>query len=70
VVVLIAAGYFVLGKDIFRLLGLIRGPMLVGFRPPAANRSSQADGAAQFGIATASPASCCRWATRSTSMAR
>ena len=29
--VLIAAGYFVLGKDIFRLLKLIRGPMLVGF---------------------------------------
>ncbi|WP_079437086.1 dicarboxylate/amino acid:cation symporter [Zoogloea sp. LCSB751] len=29
--VLIAAGYFVLGKEIFRLLKLIRGPMLVGF---------------------------------------
>ncbi len=29
--VLIAAGYFVLGKDIFRLLKLVRGPMLVGF---------------------------------------
>jgi len=30
-VVLIAAGYFVLGKDIFRLLKLVRGPMLLGF---------------------------------------
>jgi Na+/H+-dicarboxylate symporter len=30
-VVLIAAGYFVLGKNIFRLLKLIRGPMLLGF---------------------------------------
>jgi len=30
-VVLIAAGYFVLGKDVFRLLKLVRGPMLVGF---------------------------------------
>ncbi len=29
--VLIGAGYLVLGKDIFRLLKLIRGPMLVGF---------------------------------------
>lgn len=29
--VLIAAGYIVLGKQIFRLLSLIRGPMLVGF---------------------------------------
>jgi len=29
--VLIAAGYVVLGKDIFRLLNLVRGPMLVGF---------------------------------------
>jgi Na+/H+-dicarboxylate symporter len=29
--VLIAAGYFVLGKDVFRLLKLIRGPMLLGF---------------------------------------
>ncbi len=29
--VLIAAGYVVLGKDIFRLLKLVRGPMLVGF---------------------------------------
>lgn len=29
--VLIAAGYFVLGKDVFRLLKLVRGPMLVGF---------------------------------------
>ncbi|UCV30225.1 dicarboxylate/amino acid:cation symporter [Ferribacterium limneticum] len=28
---LIAAGYFVLGKDVFRLLKLVRGPMLVGF---------------------------------------
>ncbi|MBS0357591.1 MAG: dicarboxylate/amino acid:cation symporter [Proteobacteria bacterium] len=30
-IVLIAAGYFVLGKEVFRLLKLIRGPMLVGF---------------------------------------
>ncbi|OWW21757.1 dicarboxylate/amino acid:cation symporter [Noviherbaspirillum denitrificans] len=30
-VVLIAAGYVVLGKDVFRLLKLIRGPMLLGF---------------------------------------
>lgn len=30
-VVLIGAGYFVLGKDVFRLVKLIRGPMLVGF---------------------------------------
>lgn len=29
--VLIAAGYLVLGKEIFRLLKLVRGPMLVGF---------------------------------------
>lgn len=29
--VLIAAGYFVLGKEVFRLLKLVRGPMLVGF---------------------------------------
>ena len=29
--VLIAAGYFVLGKDVFRLLKLIRSPMLLGF---------------------------------------
>lgn len=29
--VLIAAGYLVLGKDVFRLLKLVRGPMLVGF---------------------------------------
>lgn len=29
--VLITAGYFVLGKDIFRLLKLVRSPMLVGF---------------------------------------
>ncbi|HYD95869.1 MAG TPA: dicarboxylate/amino acid:cation symporter [Noviherbaspirillum sp.] len=29
--VLIAAGYAVLGKDVFRLLKLVRGPMLVGF---------------------------------------
>ncbi len=29
--VLITAGYFVLGKDVFRLLKLIRGPMLLGF---------------------------------------
>jgi Na+/H+-dicarboxylate symporter len=29
--VLIAAGYVVLGKDVFRLLKLVRGPMLVGF---------------------------------------
>jgi Na+/H+-dicarboxylate symporter len=29
--VLIAVGYFVLGKDVFRLLKLVRGPMLVGF---------------------------------------
>jgi len=29
--VLITAGYFVLGKDVFRLLKLVRGPMLVGF---------------------------------------
>ncbi|KAF4513779.1 UNVERIFIED_CONTAM: hypothetical protein B566_EDAN011700 [Ephemera danica] len=28
---LILAGYLVLGKDIFRLLKLVRGPMLVGF---------------------------------------
>jgi Na+/H+-dicarboxylate symporter len=28
---LIAAGYFVLGKEVFRLLKLVRGPMLVGF---------------------------------------
>lgn len=28
---LITAGYFVLGKDVFRLLKLVRGPMLVGF---------------------------------------
>jgi Na+/H+-dicarboxylate symporter len=30
-IVLIAAGYFVLGKDVFRLFKLIRGPMLLGF---------------------------------------
>ena len=30
-VLLIALGYLVLGKDIFRLLKLVRGPMLVGF---------------------------------------
>ncbi|WP_420476898.1 dicarboxylate/amino acid:cation symporter [Noviherbaspirillum sp. ST9] len=30
-VLLITAGYCVLGKDVFRLLKLIRGPMLVGF---------------------------------------
>ena len=30
-VVLICAGYFVLGKEVFRLLKLIRGPMLLGF---------------------------------------
>ncbi|HYD60849.1 MAG TPA: dicarboxylate/amino acid:cation symporter [Noviherbaspirillum sp.] len=29
--VLIVAGYMVLGKDVFRLLKLIRGPMLLGF---------------------------------------
>jgi Na+/H+-dicarboxylate symporter len=29
--VLITAGYLVLGKDVFRLLKLVRGPMLVGF---------------------------------------
>ncbi len=29
--VVIGAGYFVLGKDVFRLLKLIRGPMLIGF---------------------------------------
>ncbi|RIX48956.1 MAG: dicarboxylate/amino acid:cation symporter [Rhodocyclales bacterium GT-UBC] len=29
--VLITAGYFVLGKDVFRLLKLVRSPMLVGF---------------------------------------
>lgn len=29
--VLIAAGYFVLGKEIFRLLKLVRSPMLLGF---------------------------------------
>ena len=29
--VLIGAGYFVLGKDIFRLLKLVRSPMLLGF---------------------------------------
>jgi Na+/H+-dicarboxylate symporter len=29
--VLITAGYFVLGKDVFRLLKLIRSPMLLGF---------------------------------------
>ena len=29
--VLITAGYFVLGKDVFRLLKLVRGPMLLGF---------------------------------------
>jgi len=29
--VLIGAGYLVLGKDVFRLLKLVRGPMLVGF---------------------------------------
>lgn len=29
--VLIAAGYLMLGKDVFRLLKLVRGPMLVGF---------------------------------------
>ena len=29
--VLICAGYFVLGKEVFRLLKLIRGPMLLGF---------------------------------------
>jgi Na+/H+-dicarboxylate symporter len=29
--VLVIAGYFVLGKDVFRLLKLIRGPMLLGF---------------------------------------
>jgi Na+/H+-dicarboxylate symporter len=29
--VLIAAGYFVLGKDVFRLLKLVRSPMLLGF---------------------------------------
>ena len=28
---LICAGYFVLGKEVFRLLKLIRGPMLLGF---------------------------------------
>jgi Na+/H+-dicarboxylate symporter len=30
-VVLITAGFFVLGKDVFRLVKLIRGPMLLGF---------------------------------------
>lgn len=30
-VVVIIAGYFVLGKDVFRLLKLVRGPMLLGF---------------------------------------
>jgi Na+/H+-dicarboxylate symporter len=30
-VVLIGAGYLVLGRDVFRLLRLIRGPMLIGF---------------------------------------
>lgn len=30
-VVLITAGYFVLGKDVFRLLKLVRSPMLLGF---------------------------------------
>ena len=30
-VLLIVAGYVVLGRDIFRLLNLIRGPLLVGF---------------------------------------
>jgi Na+/H+-dicarboxylate symporter len=29
--VLITAGYFVLGKEVFRLIKLIRGPMLIGF---------------------------------------
>ena len=29
--VLIGAGYLVLGKDVFRLLKLVRGPMIVGF---------------------------------------
>jgi len=28
---LITAGYFVLGKEVFRLIKLIRGPMLIGF---------------------------------------
>jgi Na+/H+-dicarboxylate symporter len=36
--VLILAGYFVLGKEVFRLIKLIRSPMLLGFLPPAANR--------------------------------
>ncbi|MGE5385798.1 MAG: dicarboxylate/amino acid:cation symporter [Betaproteobacteria bacterium] len=29
--VLLTAGYFVLGKEVFRLVKLIRGPMLIGF---------------------------------------
>lgn len=29
--VLIGAGYFVLGKEVFRLIKLVRGPMLIGF---------------------------------------
>ena len=31
------AGYVVLGRDVFRLLKLIRTPMLIGFPRPAAN---------------------------------
>lgn len=36
--VLIGAGYLVLGRDVFRLLKLVRGPLLVGFPPPPASR--------------------------------
>jgi len=38
--VLIGAGYLVLGKQVFKLLKLIRSPMLVGFPRPAASRST------------------------------
>jgi Na+/H+-dicarboxylate symporter len=70
--VLIAAGYFVLGKDVFRLLKLVRSPMLLGFSTASSESAypklmEQLENSAS---ATASPASCCRSATPSTSTAR
>jgi Na+/H+-dicarboxylate symporter len=70
-VLLIGAGYLVLGKDVFRLLSLIRGPVLVGFFTASSESTCPSSWSSWKNSASSrvSRALCCLWVTRSTSMA-
>ena len=70
--VLIGAGWAILGGEVWRLLKLLREPMLLAFSTASSEAACPRPSSSwtRSACASASRASSCRWATRSTSTAR